>query len=380
MPHDMHQSGPSDPMPSATANARCARRRPAGGFTLAELLVVIGIIALLVSILVPVVGSVRIRGQTADTASLIRAIDAACQTYYSDHQAWPGPLSNDQLGVAPAAAPPAVRAGTDDFFRLGTLNDTVSSDPEYGVTGTENLVLGLLGGLVEVDVDSDPTTAPEVQYDPAAFGRGPVKLGGRSPGGYSPYFDAAEPSARMKYVDAEEAVRARVPPAEGLQWGRFSDGVVVASDSIIPEFVDRYSDPMPILYFRSQPAARDAPVADYGAEPVFDLNQIVGYVREQPPAETDPNDPPDYIGIGRQSLSETHAANMRYHGLLPDGELPIPGGTMDQNLRPFAAEHYLRSPNGTGARQADRYGLVSAGPDRVYGTKDDLTNFGAVLP
>src|SRR5688572_12134261 len=72
------------------------RRR---GFTLAELLVVIGIIALLVSILVPVIGRVRISGQAADTAALIRAIDAACQTYQSDHQAYPGPLAADELGL-----------------------------------------------------------------------------------------------------------------------------------------------------------------------------------------------------------------------------------------------------------------------------------------
>ncbi len=31
-------------------------------------------------------------------------------------------------------------------------------------------------------------------------------------------------------------------------------------------------------------------------------------------------------------------------------------------------------------RQKDGYILISAGPDRVYGTTDDLTNFGPVSP
>jgi hypothetical protein len=31
-------------------------------------------------------------------------------------------------------------------------------------------------------------------------------------------------------------------------------------------------------------------------------------------------------------------------------------------------------------RQKDGYILISAGPDRVYGTTDDVTNFGSVAP
>jgi hypothetical protein len=32
------------------------------------------------------------------------------------------------------------------------------------------------------------------------------------------------------------------------------------------------------------------------------------------------------------------------------------------------------------ARKKDEYILISAGPDRVYGTPDDITNFGQVTP
>ena len=72
-------------------------RRP--GFTLVELLVVIGIIALLVSILISVVGRVRLAAQGADTQATIRAIDSAVTSYYGDHQAYPGPLGDAQLAA-----------------------------------------------------------------------------------------------------------------------------------------------------------------------------------------------------------------------------------------------------------------------------------------
>jgi hypothetical protein len=35
-------------------------------------------------------------------------------------------------------------------------------------------------------------------------------------------------------------------------------------------------------------------------------------------------------------------------------------------------------PGNQVAREKDKYILISAGPDRVYGTDDDITNFGSV--
>ena len=54
------------------------------GFTLVEMLTVIGIIVLLVSILLPVVSAVRTKAQTAATAAFLQRIGAGVQSYYSD--------------------------------------------------------------------------------------------------------------------------------------------------------------------------------------------------------------------------------------------------------------------------------------------------------
>ena len=92
-----------------------------------------------------------------------------------------------------------------------------------------------------------------------------------------------------------------------------------------------------------------------------------------------------YAGAGASPLSADHEQNGTFHGLVLDADFPPPltGGTLNQTDIPFAAEYYLGSPSGgstsqPAARQADRYVLISAGPDRIYGTADDVTNFGSV--
>ena len=67
------------------------------GFTLVELLVVVGIIALLVSILLPALGRARQSAQTVSCLSGFKQIGAALQVYVIDYKGWlPGPSWNGQ--------------------------------------------------------------------------------------------------------------------------------------------------------------------------------------------------------------------------------------------------------------------------------------------
>lgn len=123
------------------------------GFTLVELLVVISIIAILIGITIPIVGKVRKSSQEAATRSLIGQIDAACQAYYGDFNAYPGPMSHVFMTMSAQAdltsSEPLYQAnystpltdGSDASGWNGIANDSKR------VTGTENLVLGLMGGL-----------------------------------------------------------------------------------------------------------------------------------------------------------------------------------------------------------------------------------------
>src|SRR5258706_11077018 len=67
-------------------------------FTLVELLVVIGIIALLIGILVPTISKARESGRTAACLANLRQLTAAAYSYSVDHNNYIIPVGNSQKG------------------------------------------------------------------------------------------------------------------------------------------------------------------------------------------------------------------------------------------------------------------------------------------
>lgn len=359
MPH----ATPSRPRPCGD---RRRRRHHRGAFTLIELLVALGIIVVLVSIVVPVVGRVRRTAQETAVKAQIAALDQGIRSYYTTFTAYPGPLPEDQLGRGLTPAP--------------TIKHVPSNQNLTNVTGSENLALALLGGL-------RPTNPPSAtwEFDPGLMSKGPRGLNPANPKTYTAFIEGMP-------VTQTEAVG---------EYGRYQDDAGKADDSYIPEILDKFPSPLPILYLRARPGAagvvsiqrKDStgatvhPADPTGVAPPtqYDLNPILGYTIGKTGGS---------IGEGktirRADYTKAPTGSVLPHGL----QTVTPAANMDKGdntnyAYPYDAFPYFidRShaptdptfPNRTGTpRQKDGFILISAGVDRVFGTPDDITNFGSV--
>jgi prepilin-type N-terminal cleavage/methylation domain-containing protein len=396
--------------PDGTLNLRS--RRP--GFTLIELLVVIFIIGLLVALTLTIVPKVKRAVYGAQTQAQLSALSNAIQQYYNDYKSYPGPLPDSQLvtiydsATAPYVIDPTTLkavalVGTNGNSGSNTMASTAdaSSIDTTKITGAQNLVLGLLGGL-----RTDPGTPITFEYHPEDL----FSFDGITPVPHGPAsLNVAAPKRQQAYIQIKSGDIS--VPNKNINSGQFTDSANRgAGDSMIPVFLDKYSDPLPILYYRTNiggaaivglrktTASGVKYTDDSGAAltttggqaviPQYNLVQNIPYVTSRIGTTgsllTNPNSYHGLQGLGTSTdLSDPIDATVS-SSFVPshsgkNGVAYFKDPTLNPPYNSSTSPQITNTYQGV-ARQKDGYILISAGPDRLYGTRDDNVFPGPLVP
>lgn len=302
-------------------------RRSRHGFTLVELLTVIGIIILLLAILLPVVSQVRVRANVANTQQQMSRIMSACVNYYHEFNAYPGPIAD------------------------ANLNKTGIKGAQQ-ITSSENLVLGLLYYL------QPPAPGQQVTFVPDnPTGANTQPKSSHDPVGLNPL----HPGVTYHFIDYLPDELTPSPPgtASSLLYAGGQTGT--PPDSVVPEFLDKIPDPMPILYLRAHPGAANGPknvVATADNSTQYNYSQLGSY------------------GCAVRGSGATKSTWMPFDlkELQQLNKLKSNGQLASDVTDPFLDfNDYFQNPNIANVpRGKDGFILISAGADRTYGTKDDI--------
>ncbi|MDZ4831734.1 MAG: prepilin-type N-terminal cleavage/methylation domain-containing protein [Phycisphaerae bacterium] len=206
------------------------------GFTLTELLVAIGIIALLIAILLPALSKALGKARSTQTLSTMQEFSKACDAFFQEFGRYPGIVPEQTL-----AATPKITGMENALLHLmgGAVDQ---DDPNYNSYQTSD-------GWVIVSFGSGPSSF-EIKVNPLKVGEGP-RIAGKQ---YAPFF---------------------APKATEVQpTSHFTSAGGPGPTPDLPDLLDAWGQP--ILYVRG---LRDTgSLVGAATNSQFTRNAILGYV------------------------------------------------------------------------------------------------------
>ncbi len=334
------------------------RNNTRSGFTLIELMVVIAIIGLLVAVLLPTFGAVRLQAKIAKTNAQFQAIDSGVNLFRSEAKlggAFPPSASDNKEDRRKIANPQALRGGNEG--------------DEILVSGATLLFHALVGsdglgtpGFRDLDRDgkwwNDTHDKEKGAYE-LDQGTGDEK--------HTRYGGTGYVDDKMK----ESAGTLRTMDEEGFALNASALPAGTGLDEMM--FLDPWGTP--ILYYRASGASRkivaDISAAGAGQAGVYrqeDNSLITGTASSGYEA--------DGLDFGPGKIDG------QYHALYNNPIPVIPTDTVQVILTTAAYDDtFVRfiMDDSIKARptpvRAKEYLLISPGPDARYGTADDVTNW-----
>jgi prepilin-type N-terminal cleavage/methylation domain-containing protein len=301
--------------PAHTSGRPPAARGRRRGFTITELLVVIGVIVLLVALLLVALDTVQDRAKTLKTQTRMEGFGRACDSFQIDQGFYPGVVPEEIL----------------------------ANDPQ--ISGTENAILHLMGGFVREE--DDP-----VYY--ASYGGDEISFNIPNAGGTYRIKVDLSALGEGPIVDGQPHTAYYTPgPGElGIAAGQWAPGGVPDMD--LPDLIDAWGQP--IGYIRQVRSIGPlTPASGDSRQPQFYGEGLQPYTRS--------------TALGEYGLNQTSSNGNLDYSIFNGGA--DPNETLAQILRHPAMGAWGTQGNAFAGSPRGAYYLFSPGIDGIFFSRKD---------